>query len=112
MFERAEEFYSPEQLPGHTLRGSDHKDVGLIMGVGANYADVATGPLRLTGNLYVPLDAIAYCTDTHCYLRIPADQVTHKGWNILPEERPTPGPGEPNEVRIPYRSEESKQRHA
>jgi hypothetical protein len=106
--EHSEGFYLAEQLPEHTLRDVNGKEIGLIMGVGPGYADVATGPLHLTGNLYVPFEAISYCTETHCYLNLTLDQVKQQGWNILPQERPTASPGLQNEMRIPFRPEERK----
>ena len=105
--------YSPEQLPGHTLCDVNGKEIGTIMGVGPTYADVAGGILHLGTGLYVPFSEISYCTDTRCYLKIPIDQIAQRGWNILPEERPTATPGDqPGEIRIPYRPEEPKQRQA
>jgi hypothetical protein len=108
--------YAPEQLPGHTLCDVNDKEIGTIMGVGAAEVDVATGPLHLGTHMYVPFDAIAYCTDTRCYLKIPMDQVDRQPWHQLPVERPSaghePAGNQPTGVRIPFRSEGPKPRQA
>lgn len=112
MVERARQSYSSEQLPGHTLCDVNGKEIGLIMGVGPTYADVGTGLLHVGGSLYVPFDAITYCTDTRCYLGISIDQVEHQAWDALPVERPSTGGELPQGVsrgtRIPYRHEGPK----
>lgn len=116
MSELRSESYSPGQLPGHTLCDANGKEIGTIMGFGAAYVDVATGPLHVGTHMYVPFDDIAYCTDTRCFLRFTLDDEHRQRWHQLPEERPSTaraaGHGEPKGVRIPYRPEESKQRQA
>jgi len=116
MREGSEMYYNPEQIPGHSLCDVNGKEIGRIMGVGPTYVDVATGAFGLGGSLYVPLDAISYCTDTCCYLSMPVEQVKQRDWSTLPEERPTPGfasgTGEMGAVRIPYRREEPKRQRA
>ncbi len=108
--------YRPDQLPGHTLVDVNGKSIGTIMGVGATYVDLATGPLHVGTHLYVPFDEIAYCTDTRCFLRVPIDQTHRQEWHLLPEERPSieraADQGESTETRIPFRPEEPKQRQA
>jgi hypothetical protein len=108
--------YSPEQLPGHDLIDVNGKNIGTIMGIGASYVDVATGPLHVGTHVYVPFDDIAYCSDTRCHLKVPFDDAHKQLWHQLPEERPSTGrvtgESQPTDVRFPYRSEEPKQRQA
>jgi len=116
MFEPMPESYSPGQLPGHILVDVSGERIGTIMGVGTSYADVATDRFHLATHMYVPFDEIGYCTDSRCYLKIPIDQVHRRHWSHLPEELPSTGTrpveSQPTEVRIPFRSEEPKQRQA
>src|SRR5690606_9848932 len=112
--ERREGYMLAHELPGHTLMSADGKEIGKISDVGDSYAHVSRGILGMGSDLYVPFDAIDYCTPERCFLNVREDRIDQMGWGKKPEARAgmaAPERGFAPEAergvrRIPLRSEE------
>jgi uncharacterized protein (TIGR02271 family) len=102
----AQTVQNSQDLQGRTLFDWNHQRIGQIEQVRSNYAEVHPAMSGLGNRLFVPFDAISYCTNEGCFVNASADQIGQCGWNQPPPQAAAAAGQRTGTITIPLYSEE------
>lgn len=77
-------FLGRSDLAGRLVFSRDDHALGKVKGFTQGHVEVEAPTLDIGPTLYVPYDALGYCTPAGCYLRYTLEQMAASGWNQVP----------------------------
>jgi len=77
-------FLGRSDLEGRLVFSRDDHSLGKVKRFTQGHVEVEAPTLDVGPTLYVPYDALGYCTPAGCYLRYTLEQTAASGWNQIP----------------------------